>query len=176
MSVFLGASAAGVAAGASVGAAAGGVAAGASAGLAASGVLVSVDTRHATTMEAALDAGASVVNDISGLTFDPRAASLVASRGCPVVLMHMRGEPADMHTYAHYDDVVTAVCGELTDRALAAEAAGVARGNIALDPGIGFAKTARHSMELLRRMPETSCGEFNPSPRARATRCARTPP
>ncbi len=122
--------------------------------LVASGVRVSVDTRHATTMEAALDAGASVVNDISGLTFDPRAASLAAARRCPVVLMHMRGEPADMHTHIHYDDVVADVCRELADRASRAEAAGVARDNIALDPGIGFAKRPRQSIELLRRLPE----------------------
>jgi dihydropteroate synthase len=122
--------------------------------LAAAGVRVSVDTRYATTMEAALDAGASVVNDISGLTFDPRAASLAASRGCPVVLMHMRGEPADMHTHAHYADVAADVCRELADRAMRAEAAGVSRDNIVLDPGIGFAKTAGQSMELLRRLPE----------------------
>lgn len=122
--------------------------------LAASGVRVSVDTRHASTMEAALDAGASVVNDISGLTFDPRAAPVAASRGCAVVLMHMRGEPANMHTRAHYNDVAVVVRHELADRASRAEAAGVARDNIALDPGIGFAKTPKQSMELLRRMPE----------------------
>jgi dihydropteroate synthase len=122
--------------------------------LADAGVRVSVDTRHATTMAAALDAGASVVNDVSGLTFDPDAAALVAARRCPVVLMHMRGEPADMHTYARYDDVVAVVCRELADRAHRAEAAGVSRHNIVLDPGIGFAKTPRQSMELLRRLPE----------------------
>jgi dihydropteroate synthase len=122
--------------------------------LAASGVLVSVDTRYATTMEAALDAGASVVNDISGLTFDHGAASLAASRGCPVVLMHMRGEPANMHAHAQYAEVAAVVARELADRAGRAEVAGVARDNIMLDPGIGFAKTPRQSMELLRRLPE----------------------
>lgn len=122
--------------------------------LAAAGVRVSVDTRHATTMEAALDAGASVVNDVSGLTFDPCAASLMAARRCPVVLMHMRGEPGDMHTHAHYGDVVTDVRRELADRASRAEAAGVSRHDIVLDPGIGFAKTPRQSMELLRQLSE----------------------
>jgi dihydropteroate synthase len=122
--------------------------------LAASGVRVSVDTRYAATMEAALDAGACVVNDISGLTFDPRAASLVASRGCPVVLMHMRGEPANMHMHAHYADVAIDVGRELADRARKAEAAGVVREKVVLDPGIGFAKTSGQSMELLRRLPE----------------------
>ena len=122
--------------------------------LAASGVRVSVDTRYASTMEAALDAGASVINDISGLTYDARAASVLASHGCAVVLMHMRGEPADMHTHAHYADVGAAVCHELADRASRAQVSGVDRKNIALDPGIGFAKTPRQSMELLRRLPE----------------------
>ena len=122
--------------------------------LAASGVRVSVDTRHATTMEAALDAGASIINDISGLTFDPRAASVAASCRCAVVLMHMRGEPADMHRHTQYDDVVATVGRELADRVARAEAAGVAGDSIVLDPGIGFAKTPRQSMELLRRLPE----------------------
>jgi dihydropteroate synthase len=122
--------------------------------LAAAGVRVSVDTRQATTMEAALDEGASVVNDVSGLTFDARAASLIASRRCPVVLMHMRGEPADMHVHTRYQDVVGDVCRELADRALRAEAAGVCRHDIVLDPGIGFAKTPEQSMQLLRRLSE----------------------
>jgi dihydropteroate synthase len=122
--------------------------------LAASGVRISVDTRHAATMEAALDVGASVVNDVSGLTFDRRAASVVSSRGCAVVLMHMRGEPADMHGHAHYADVIADVCRELANRACRAEGAGVARDKIVLDPGIGFAKTPKQSMELLRRLPE----------------------
>ncbi|HEY7577348.1 MAG TPA: dihydropteroate synthase [Acetobacteraceae bacterium] len=124
--------------------------------LVAAGVRVSVDTRHATTMEAALNGGASVVNDVSGLAFDARAASLIASRRCPVVLMHMRGEPADMHAHTHYGDVVGAVCRELADRAFRAEAAGVCRHNIVLDPGIGFAKTPGQSMQLLRRLPQVA--------------------
>src|ERR1700691_370545 len=75
-------------------------------GLAAAGVLMSVDTCHAETMAAALDAGAAIVNDITALTHDPASAALVAARGCPVVLMHMRGTPANMLTLARYDDVV----------------------------------------------------------------------
>ena len=68
-------------------------------GLAAAGLRVSVDTRHAATMAAALDAGAAIVNDVSALGYDPAAAPLVAARGCPVVLMHMRGTPADMYAW-----------------------------------------------------------------------------
>jgi len=123
-------------------------------GLAAAGVRVSVDTRHAATMAAALDAGASIVNDVSALAHDKAAAPLVAARGCPVVLMHMRGTPTDMHAEAHYDDVVGDVRRELGERIDAAMRAGVARDRIVIDPGIGFAKKAGQSMELLRRLPE----------------------
>jgi dihydropteroate synthase len=123
-------------------------------GLAANGLRVSVDTRHAETMEASLDAGAAIVNDVSGLAFDPGSAALVAARGCPVVLMHMRGDPATMHGEACYDDVVVDVRRELSERIAAAERAGIAREQIAIDPGIGFAKRATQSLELLRRLPD----------------------
>ncbi len=122
--------------------------------LAEAGLRISVDTRHAATMEAALDAGAAIVNDISALAFDPRAASIVAARDCPVVLMHMRGTPADMYAQARYDDVAADVTRELARRIDAAEQAGISRDRIAVDPGIGFAKTSGHSVELLRRLPE----------------------
>lgn len=123
-------------------------------GLAAAGLRISVDTRHAETMAAALDAGATIVNDISALAHDPAAAALVAGRRCPVVLMHMRGNPREMYAEARYDDVASDVRRELSERIAAAERAGVARHTIAIDPGIGFAKTALQSMELLRRLPE----------------------
>ncbi len=118
--------------------------------LAGAGLCVSVDTRNAATMRAALDAGARIINDVSGLTHDPDAAALVASRGCPVVLMHMRGTPGTMNAAAVYGDVVAEVRAELTARIDAAIAAGIARGNIAIDPGIGFAKLADHSRAILR--------------------------
>jgi len=123
-------------------------------GLAAAGVMVSIDTRNAATMAAALDAGAAIVNDISALTHDPHAAALVAARGCPVVLMHMRGDPATMNARATYADIAREVMDELAARIAAAEQAGIAREAIAIDPGIGFAKLAPHSLELLRRLPE----------------------
>jgi dihydropteroate synthase len=122
--------------------------------LAAAGLRVSVDTRNAATMAAALDAGAAIVNDVYALAYDPRATALVASRGCPVVLMHMRGTPSDMYAQARYDDVAAEVTRELGQRIEAAERAGIARDRIAVDPGIGFAKTADQSMELLRRLSE----------------------
>jgi dihydropteroate synthase len=122
--------------------------------LAAAGLRVSVDTRNAATMTAALDAGASVVNDVYALAYDRAAAEVVAARGCPVVLMHMRGTPRRMYAEAHYDDVAAEVAKELGQRINAAEQAGIAREMIVIDPGIGFAKTAPQSVELLRRLPE----------------------
>jgi dihydropteroate synthase len=118
------------------------------------GVLVSVDTRHASTMRAALDAGAAIVNDVTALSHDPAAAGVVAAFGCPVVLMHMRGDPATMNARAVYTDVAREVIDELALSIEAAERAGIAREAIAIDPGIGFAKLAPHSVELLRRLPE----------------------
>lgn len=123
------------------------------AGLASQGPLLSVDTRNAVTMAAVLDAGASIINDVSALTHDPGAAPLVAARRCPVVLMHMRGTPATMQSHATYDDVASEVFAELAGMVATAEVAGVDRSNIAIDPGIGFAKTGEQSVELLRRMP-----------------------
>lgn len=122
--------------------------------LAARGLRISVDTRNAATMAAALDAGAAIVNDVSALTHDPAAAALVARRGCPVVLMHMRGTPATMNAEANYADVAAEVTAELAVRIEAAQRAGIARSAIAIDPGIGFAKQAEHSVALLRRLPE----------------------
>lgn len=122
--------------------------------LAGAGVKLSIDSRNAATMAAALDAGAAIVNDISALTHDPDAAALVAARGCPVVLMHMRGDPATMNARAAYADIALEVTDELAARIAAAERAGIAREAIAIDPGIGFAKLAPHSLELLRRLPE----------------------
>lgn len=118
--------------------------------LARQNVLISVDTRNAGTMRAALEAGATIVNDVSGLTHDQNAAAVVASYGCPVVLMHMRGTPATMNARAVYTDVVSEVREELASRLGHALAAGIRREQIALDPGIGFAKHAEHSIAALR--------------------------
>ena len=122
-------------------------------GLAAAGLRVSVDTRNAATMAAALDAGAAIINDVSALAHDPASADLVASRGADVILMHMRGVPATMNECATYDDVAVQVARELADRVEIALQAGIARARIAIDPGIGFAKTAIHNLELLTRLP-----------------------
>jgi dihydropteroate synthase len=117
--------------------------------LAKAGGAISADTRNALTMAAALDAGARIINDVSGLLHDPAAASLLAARGCAVVLMHTRGTPATMNALAQYDDVVLEVLAELASRRDAALAAGVKSENIALDPGFGFAKTAAQNLALL---------------------------
>ena len=122
-------------------------------GLAGQGIAVSVDTRHAATMRAALDAGAVLVNDVSALSHDPDAAAVVATAGCPVVLMHMRGTPRTMAGLARYDDVAVGTVRELEARIQAAMRAGVAREHVVVDPGIGFAKDAAGNLELLRRLP-----------------------
>jgi dihydropteroate synthase len=118
--------------------------------LAAHGLLISADTRNAATMRAALGAGAAIVNDVSGLAHDPDAAAAVAAAGCPVVLMHMRGTPATMSSLAVYGDAAAEVTTELMRRVAAARAAGIAEDRIAIDPGIGFAKAAGHSVAVLR--------------------------
>ncbi len=122
------------------------------AGLRGAGVPLSVDTRNAVTMQAALDAGACIINDVSGLQHDPAAARVVAASGCPVVLMHMRGTPATMNSLAQYTDVATEVAAELARCMASATEAGVAREQIVLDPGIGFAKNAAHNVALLRNL------------------------
>jgi dihydropteroate synthase len=118
--------------------------------LARSGTAVSIDTRKATVMEAALAAGASMVNDVSALTWDERAAEIVARAGCPIVLMHHQGTPETMQQSPHYDrPVVFEVYDWLEARIDAAVAAGIDRARILVDPGIGFGKTVQHNLQLL---------------------------
>lgn len=116
------------------------------------GMPVSVDTRKATVAKAAIDAGASMVNDVSGGLFDPGMLALVADRGVPVVLMHMRGTPKTMDSQTQYSSVVSDVRRELGERVEAAELAGIEASNILIDPGLGFAKTNEQSLELVRRI------------------------
>jgi len=115
---------------------------------------LSVDTTKASVARAALDAGADIVNDVSGFSFDPEMAGLVAERGVPAVMMHLRGNFTDMHREPRYEDVVTEVRTELRDRLERAQESGVDRRQIIVDPGLGFAKDAGHSLEVLRRLPE----------------------
>lgn len=121
--------------------------------LAEAGLLVSVDTRNAATMELALQAGAGIVNDVSGLGHDPRSAGVVARHGAHVVLMHMRGDPGSMNSLAVYGDVTIDVVTELAIRVEAARNSGIETQRIVIDPGIGFAKTVSHNIELLKRLP-----------------------
>jgi len=117
--------------------------------LAASGTAVSVDTRKASVMEAALGAGARLVNDVSALTFDPRSAEVVATAGVPVVLMHHQGAPEVMQDAPRYVDVLVEVYLWLEERIVAAIAAGIDRSKILVDPGIGFGKSVAHNLELM---------------------------
>ena len=110
---------------------------------------ISIDTRKAMVAERALEAGAAIVNDISAMTFDREMAGVVARHRAGVVLMHMRGEPATMQAMARYRDVVGEVGAYLVERAEAAQAAGIAKSRIILDPGIGFAKKTSHNLKLL---------------------------
>jgi dihydropteroate synthase len=110
---------------------------------------ISIDTRKAVVASAALDEGAAIVNDVSGLKFDPVLAHAVARAGAALILMHMRGTPATMNRLARYRSVVADVVEFLERQAHAATAAGVRRSRIIVDPGLGFAKDARHNLELI---------------------------
>lgn len=117
--------------------------------LASEGFAVSIDTRRAVVMKAAIDAGASVVNDITALEGDPVASRVVADAAAPVVLMHMQGEPGTMQNDPRYLDAALDVFDYLRGRITACEAAGIPRQRIAVDPGIGFGKTVAHNLRIL---------------------------
>ncbi len=119
-----------------------------------SNVPISVDTYKASVAEAALEAGANMVNDISALRFDPQMVSVVARARVPVVLMHMQGEPRTMQQNPVYTDVVREIKEFLAERIAFAVACGVKRERILIDPGIGFGKTVAHNIEILRRLGE----------------------
>jgi dihydropteroate synthase len=113
---------------------------------------VSIDTRKAAVARAALDAGAGIVNDVTALAWDPAMCSTAARAGAPVILMHSVGTPQTMQDAPAYDDVLLDVYDALAARVAAAEAAGIPRAAIAVDPGIGFGKTLAHNLALLRRL------------------------
>lgn len=121
--------------------------------LAGEGLCVSIDTRHAEVARACLDAGAAIVNDISGFS-DPQMVEVVAGSDCGLVVMHMQGEPQTMQDAPSYTDVVAEVRDWLRDRAQALEAAGVDRDRICVDPGPGFGKTPQQTLELVRNFQE----------------------
>jgi dihydropteroate synthase len=117
--------------------------------LAAGGAAVSIDTRKADVMTAAIAAGAGLVNDVSALTFDPRSAQTAATAKVPVVLMHHQGSPETMQDEPRYGDVVVEVYLWLEERIAAAQAAGIERSQILIDPGFGFGKAVGHNLELM---------------------------
>jgi len=122
------------------------------------GIPISVDTSKAAVAEAAIDAGATVVNDVSAGRADPAMLDVVAATGAGLVAMHMRGEPRTMQQDPHYDDVVAEVVAFLRQRLDAARDAGVADDALMADPGIGFGKTTEHNLELLASLPELIAG------------------
>lgn len=118
------------------------------------GPQISIDTMRASTARKAVEAGATIVNDVSGGAADSEMFATVAALGCKYTLMHWRGHSKDMNSKAQYDDVVADVISEVTIQLDKALAAGIKRENIILDPGLGFAKEAEHNWEILKRIDE----------------------
>jgi dihydropteroate synthase len=114
--------------------------------------VISIDTYRSGTATAALEAGASLVNDVTALRGDPRMAYVIQEAACPVILMHMQGEPKTMQKEPHYEDVVGEVRDFLAERAEYAVTAGVRSENVIVDPGIGFGKNLEHNLALLRNL------------------------
>jgi dihydropteroate synthase len=119
-----------------------------------SGIPISIDTMRAETAELAITAGASMVNDVSGGAADDLMHEVVAEMGCPYILMHWRGHSKDMNNKAVYGDVVIEVIAELNTQIEAALRSGIAKNNLIIDPGLGFAKDAQHNWEILNRIEE----------------------
>jgi dihydropteroate synthase len=116
-------------------------------------VPISVDTTRAVVAQRAVEAGADLVNDISGGTFDPDMLSTVAQLGVPIVLMHIRGTPQTMQQLTDYQDLIGEIYEFLEGQIAAAERAGISRSCLIVDPGIGFAKTLEQNLEILRQLP-----------------------
>jgi dihydropteroate synthase len=117
-----------------------------------SNIPISVDTTKAAVAIAAVEAGADIVNDISGATYDPGMLTAVAQLKVPIILMHLRGTPQKMQQLTNYDNLVGDVMAFLKERVAAAEAAGITPAHVGIDPGIGFAKTGAQNIEILRHL------------------------
>jgi len=117
-------------------------------------VPISIDTYYAEVAEAAIDAGALIVNDISAGTFDNNMPALIAQKRCPAVMMHIKGTPLDMQTNPCYKDLMSDIAGFLRERIAAFVEAGADEKMLMIDPGIGFGKTSEHNLEILRRLSE----------------------
>ncbi len=115
---------------------------------------VSIDTRKSQVAQAALENGAALVNDISGLRYDPEMASVVADHDAMLIVMHMKGTPQDMQLNPSYKDVIKEIIESLKESVTKAKKAGLGEDNIIIDPGIGFGKTVEHNLEILRRLDE----------------------
>ena len=113
---------------------------------------ISIDTCKARVAQAALDVGATIINDISGLRFDPLMVELAAAVEVPLILMHMQGSPRTMQVEPHYDSLLSEIIGFLEERIRFASAAGVARERIIVDPCIGFGKTADHNLQIIKHL------------------------
>ena len=118
--------------------------------------LISIDTYKSKVAKAALDAGADMVNDISGLTFDHNMASLVAERNVPVIIMHIKGKPGDMQKNPNYDNLIKEIKAFFELQISIAKKAGIDSGNIILDPGIGFGKRLEDNFEIIRELGQIS--------------------
>ncbi len=116
--------------------------------------LISIDTSKAVVAKAALEAGADIVNDVSGLTADPEMTTVCAGSECGIVIMHMRGTPADMQKKPSYTDVVAEVSEFFRDRLEKLETCGISPARLCFDPGIGFGKSLEHNLSLLRHLDE----------------------
>jgi len=121
-------------------------------GLSDLGAKVSIDTRHAPVMEAAIEAGATIINDVTALSHDPDSLDLAVASGLPVILMHMQGDPGTMQDNPQYEDAAQDVFDYLKQRVAECEAAGMDRSRIAIDPCIGFGKTLDHNLDILARL------------------------
>ena len=116
------------------------------------GYEISIDTRNAKTMRSGLDAGATIVNDISALRHDSKSVEVVSEAGCPVCLMHMQGTPQDMQNQPQYNDVIDELCAFFEERLEFCISNGINQSKIILDPGIGFGKTLEHNLKILRNI------------------------
>ncbi len=113
---------------------------------------VSIDTRNAATMSAAINAGANFINDVSALRHDPQAVHVAAQSNLPICLMHMHGTPQDMQNRPHYDDVMSELCSFFEERLNFCTKNGIKQENIILDPGIGFGKTLAHNLTIIKNL------------------------
>ncbi len=123
-------------------------------GLAGKAQWISIDSRNSAVMEAAIEVGANIINDVSGLTHDPRSVEVAAAASCPVILMHSQGQPVDMQENPNYNNVVSEVYSWLENRIRICETHRVDAGMLVIDPGIGFGKTLEHNLLLLRNIKE----------------------